>query len=341
MKILVTGAAGFIGYHVCTLLLKQGHLVTGIDNLSAYYDLNLKKGRLQDLGVACDKDGIQENGNFSFQVLDMNDRAGMEKLFVHCDFDRVIHLAAQPGVRYSVEQPESSIRENIMPFLNLLECCVACKIPHTIFASSSSVYGLTKQSPFTESDPTSHTVSIYAASKKMNEQMAHTYSKMYQLPLTGLRFFTVYGPWGRPDMAIYLFSKALFNNEPLKVFNNGEMARDFTYVDDITHSISLLLDQVPQAETELNVGNSTDGPFAIYNIGSGRPTRLMDFIDALENETGKKANIEMLPMQKGDVVETFASIDKLDQTIAYRPQTKLEDGIRSYVEWFKEYYQVN
>lgn len=352
MKILVTGAAGFIGYHLSQSLLDEGHEVTGLDNLNDYYSVQLKQDRLRQLGVESPGQGESRlvasavYPRFGFYRADITDAAFMSRLFRDHDFDAVCHLAAQAGVRYSLENPRAYISANINGFLNILEGCRQARergssLTHLVFASSSSVYGLNEKVPFGESDNVDHPVSLYAATKKSNELMAHTYSHLYGLPVTGLRFFTVYGPWGRPDMSPILFSRAILEGEPIKVFNNGDMSRDFTYVDDIVKGIVGALKTPARPHPEWD-GRDPDpatarAPYRIYNIGNGNPVKLMDFISLLEKTLGKTARKEFFSMQPGDVKTTWADTAALERDIGYKPETSLEKGIELFARWYKEY----
>jgi UDP-glucuronate 4-epimerase len=339
MKILVTGAAGFIGYHVAKRLLENGHQVVGLDNINDYYDVNLKYARLAQLGIEQETAEIFNEsitGNlfgpkFQFVRMNLEDRKTLPRLFKTQEFDAVCNLAAQAGVRYSLENPEAYVDSNIVGFLNVLECCRNNAIKHLVYASSSSVYGLNNKIPFETTDHVDHPVSLYAASKKSNELMAHTYSHLFGLATTGLRFFTVYGPWGRPDMAMFLFTDAILKGEPIKVFNKGEMQRDFTFIDDIVEGVVRVIqkdDGQPLREAK----------YKIYNIGHGVPVKLMDFILALENELGITAKKELLPMQPGDVEKTWANVDPLMNDYDYRPNTPVVKGIASFVNWYKQYF---
>ncbi len=333
MNCLVTGAAGFIGFHLSKRLLKQGNNVVGLDNLNDYYDVNLKKSRLREL---------EGNPEFTFYKLDLIDREGIEKLFSGNKFDYVVNLAAQAGVRYSLENPHAYIDCNIVGFLNILEGCRHNSIKHLVFASSSSVYGANTKMPFSVHHNVDHPVSLYAATKKSNELMAHTYSSLYKLPCTGLRFFTVYGPLGRPDMAYFLFTKAILENKPIDVFNHGKMKRDFTYVDDIVEGIVRLIDNVPKSNPSWD-GDEPDSatsyaPYKLYNIGNNNPVELMTFIEVLEDCLGAKAVKNLLPLQPGDVPATYADIDDLSKDVGFKPSTPIEDGIKKFVEWYREYY---
>jgi UDP-glucuronate 4-epimerase len=333
MKYLVTGAAGFIGFHLSKRLLEQGKNVVGLDNLNDYYDVNLKKSRLREL---------EGNPRFTFYKLDLIDREGIEKLFLENKFDYVVNLAAQAGVRYSLENPHAYIDCNIVGFLNILEGCRHNNIKHLVFASSSSVYGANTKMPFSVHHNVDHPVSLYAATKKSNELMAHTYSSLYNLPCTGLRFFTVYGPLGRPDMALFLFTKAILENKPIDVFNHGKMKRDFTYIDDIVECIVRLIDNVSKPNPSWN-GDEPDSatsyaPYKLYNIGNNNPVELMTFIEVLEECLGVKAVKNLMPMQPGDVPATYADIDDLSKDVGFKPSTPIEDGIKKFVKWYREYY---
>jgi UDP-glucuronate 4-epimerase len=324
--ILVTGAAGFIGFHVARRLLAEGRTVMGLDSLNAYYDPALKQARLDIL--------LSQQG-FKFERIDLADRASMAALFARHRFSRVIHLAAQAGVRYSIDHPHAYADANLEGFLNVLEGCRHQGCGHLIYASSSSVYGANTKLPFSVADRADHPVSLYAATKKANELMAHSYSHLYRIPTTGLRFFTVYGPWGRPDMAIFLFTKAIMAGTPIKLFNHGKMQRDFTYVDDVTRGILRLIDHVPRGGAE--VGGA---PARIYNIGNNRPEDLMHVVAVLEKALGREATKEMLPMQPGDVLATYADIDDLTRDVDFRPQTSIEDGIGEFVAWYRDHYKA-
>ena len=322
--ILVTGAAGFIGYHLCRRLLADGVAVTGLDNLNDYYDPALKQARL---------DQLREFPAFSFRRLDLADRAGMETLFAELRPAYVVHLAAQAGVRYSVDHPHVYIESNILGFLNILEGCRHTGVKHLIYASSSSVYGLNTKMPFSVADITDRPASLYGATKKANELMAHSYSHLYGIPATGLRFFTVYGPWGRPDMATFLFTRAILAGKPISLFNHGKMKRDFTYIDDIVEGIVRVMDHVP---TPPQPGLP---PCRVYNIGNENPVELERFVQILEEQLGKKAVIEYLPMQAGDVVATYADVQDLTADVGFHPSTSPETGLRNFVEWYREYYK--
>lgn len=328
MKYLVTGAAGFIGNFVAERLCKEGHEVVGLDNLNDYYDPNLKLARLKR---------IEHFENFTFVKLDLAVRENMAKLFAEEKFERVIHLAAQAGVRYSIENPMAYIDSNIVGFATILEGCRHNNVKHLVYASSSSVYGANKKIPFSTDDVVDHPVSLYAATKKSNELMAHTYSHLYDLPTTGLRFFTVYGPWGRPDMAPFLFTDAIVNDRPINVFNNGKMQRDFTYIDDIVEGVIRIQNIIPNKENnKVDEGSSN---YKIYNIGNNQPVELETFINCIENALDKKANKNYMPMQDGDVVRTYADVSDLENSINFKPETRLQDGIDSFANWFVQYYK--
>lgn len=335
--ILITGAAGFIGFHLCKRLLDNGMNIVGIDNLNDYYDVNLKIARL---------DILKRYENFKFHKIDIADLIALEGLFMQQDslpFDIVVNLAAQAGVRYSLKNPHSYIHSNIVGFTNILECCRHNQIKHLVFASSSSVYGMNEKTPFSVSDNVDHPVSLYAASKKANELMAHTYAHLYNLPCTGLRFFTVYGPWGRPDMAYFSFTKAIMEGKPIDVFNYGKMKRDFTYIDDIIEGIVCVMNKIPQPNPDWDRTNPDPGssyaPYKIYNIGNNNPVELIKFIEVLENNLGKKARKNMLPMQQGDVPVTYADVDDLMKGVGFKPSTPLEEGIKKFVEWYRNCYR--
>jgi len=343
-KVLITGMAGFIGHHLAKLLLKNNYEVVGMDNINDYYDVNLKLARLTDLGFKTSE--IESNkllsvGLNSFIKLDLTDLDNLKKLFEDQNFDYVVNLAAQAGVRYSLKNPHSYVDSNITGFLNILECCRAFPVEHLIFASSSSVYGLSEEIPFHEDHCTDHPLAMYAASKKANEMMAHSYANLYNIPSTGLRFFTVYGPWGRPDMALHIFTKAIVADKEFEVFNNGDMSRDFTYVGDIVESVKRLLPLAPETNNpEFNpkkpVPSKSSKPYQIFNIGNNSPVALMDFIKAIEKALGKKGKIVFKPMQPGDVQSTYANVESLFNYINFKPQTKLEDGVKNFVEKFLE-----
>lgn len=332
--ILVTGAAGFIGFHLAGRLLERGDTVVGLDSLNDYYDVRLKHDRLALL---------TGRPGFTFLHTDLADRAATEEVFAAHTFDVVIHLAAQAGVRYSLTHPHAYIDANLVGFLHVLEGCRHAHVKHLVYASSSSVYGANTQMPFSVHHNVDHPVSLYAATKKANELMAHTYSHLYQLPTTGLRFFTVYGPWGRPDMALFLFTKAILEDRPIDVFNQGKMRRDFTYVDDVVEGVMRVADRIPQGNPDWSSDRpdpgTSRGPFKIYNIGNHRPVELQHFIATLEQALGKTAQKNYLPMQPGDVPATYADVDDLMRDVGFRPATPIEDGIRKFVDWYRGYYQ--
>ncbi|MBN5593742.1 NAD-dependent epimerase [Providencia stuartii] len=333
MKYLVTGSAGFIGFRLCQRLLDSGHEVVGIDNMNAYYDQGLKQSRLHIL---------EQYSHFRFIPLDITDREKVVALCIQEDFDRVIHLAAQAGVRYSLQNPFAYADSNLSGHLAILEGCRQANVKHLVYASSSSVYGMSEQTPFSTDMPTDHPVSLYAATKKANELMAHSYSHLYQLPTTGLRFFTVYGPWGRPDMALFKFTKAILAGEPIDVYNNGNLSRDFTFIDDIVEGVIRISDIIPQADPEngsLSPAQSR-APYRLYNIGNGQPVKLTDFITALEKSLGKKAIKNFLPMQAGDVYTTWADTEDLFKVTGYRPQVSIEQGVQAFVDWYQSYYHL-
>ena len=330
MNILVTGAAGFIGFHLIKNLLDRSCSIVGIDNMNDYYDPYLKKDRL---GLLESRASI---GSFEFIQLDLADREAMSSLFSDNNFDVVINLGAQAGVRYSIENPNAYIDSNVVGFLNVLEGCRHSKVKHLVYASSSSVYGMNIKQPFSTDDVVDYPISLYAATKKSNELMAHTYSHLYNIPTTGLRFFTVYGPYGRPDMAYFSFTKKILAGETIDVFNNGEMKRDFTYIDDIVEGITRLIDKVPTSQSSLT--SAATAPYKVYNIGNNQPITLRRFITAIESACGKKAQENLLPMQAGDVPVTYADIDELMNDIGFKPNTTIEDGISKFVNWYKDYY---
>ena len=328
MKILVTGAAGFIGFFLCRRLLDEGCTVVGIDNLNDYYDVNLKKDRLAQLNP---------NPSFTFIHLDIADRKAMEALFRNHRFDRVVHLAAQAGVRYSIQNPHAYGDSNLTGFLNVLEGCRHSNTPHLVFASSSSVYGCNKKIPFSTGDNVDYPVSFYAATKKANELMAHSYAHLYQIPVTGLRFFTVIGPWGRPDMAYYLFTRAILEGKPIDVFNHGRMKRDFTCIDDIVEGVFRVMNRIPSSGS--GIGQTT-APYKIYNIGNNNPVELGYFIECIEKALGKKALKNMMPMQPGDVPATYAEIDDLMADVGFKPTIPIEQAVEQFVVWYKHYYAI-
>lgn len=335
MKFLVTGAAGFIGFHVANTLCQQGHEVVGIDNLNDYYDVSLKEARLKQLSNL---------STFSFQKLDLADRAGIATLFAKEKFNRVIHLAAQAGVRYSIDNPMAYADSNLIGHLTILEGCRNNNIEHLVYASSSSVYGLNNKTPFSTSDSIDHPISLYAATKKSNELMSHTYSHLYDIPTTGLRFFTVYGPWGRPDMALFKFTKAILEGNPIDVYNQGDMRRDFTYIDDIVEGIVRIQDIIPTQNNDWTVENNSastsSAPYKIFNIGNGNPVKLLDFIKSLESSLGIKAKMNLMPMQAGDVYQTYADIDDLIKETGHTPQVNVEQGVQQFVDWYREFYKI-
>lgn len=334
MKLLVTGTAGFIGAALCRVLLDRGDYVFGVDDLNAYYDVNLKKARLEEL---------TSSTKFLFQKLDISNRDQISDLFSSSDFDVVVNLAAQAGVRYSIENPSAYVDTNLVGFGNILEGCCHQAIDHLVFASSSSVYGANSKLPFSETDNVDQPISLYAATKKANELMAHAYAELYQLPTTGLRFFTVYGPWGRPDMALFKFTKGILNGKPIPVYNRGEMIRDFTYIDDIVEGVVRAIDRPPPLNADYENKNdevASAAPYQIYNIGNGHPVPLMRYIQALEKALGKKAQLELLPMQPGDVRATEADISRLVSDLGYRPQVDVETGVTRFIEWYCDYYGV-
>jgi UDP-glucuronate 4-epimerase len=336
MKILITGAAGFIGFHLSTLLLDKGYQIIGVDNLNDYYDPKLKEDRLAIL---------KQNNNFLFHKVDLKDKAEVDKIFETYKPDYVINLAAQAGVRYSIKNPYAYVDSNLIGFMNILEACRNYPVKHLLYASSSSVYGGNKVAPFSINHNVDHPVSLYAATKKSNELMAHTYSHLYGIPTTGLRFFTVYGPWGRPDMAYFSFTKDIIEGNPIKVFNHGNMERDFTYIDDIVEGVYKLLDVIPKPnpdwdETKDDISSSF-APYKIYNIGNNQPVKLERFISILEEKIGKKANKIYMDMQPGDVLRTYADVSDLEKVINFKPNTSIEEGLEKFVDWYKEYYNIN
>lgn len=350
MKILVTGTAGFIGFHLATQLLERGDEVTGLDSINDYYDVNLKYDRLAVHGIK--RDHINYNAlvssdthpAYSFIQLQLEDKKNLKALFAKGNFDVVVNLAAQAGIRYSLTNPSAYIESNIVGFTNVIECCRYAGIKHLVFGSSSSVYGLNEAIPFSTSQNVDHPISLYAASKKSNELIAHVYSHLFKIPTTGLRFFTVYGPWGRPDMAYFLFTKAILEGKPIQVFNNGEMARDFTYVGDIVQGVIRVIDQPPAGDPLWDAKNpnpsSSVAPYRIYNIGNNAPVNLMDFIHAIEDELGIKAKKEMMPIQPGDVQSTYADVSELVEIFHYKPNTPVKEGIKKFIEWYREYYKT-
>jgi UDP-glucuronate 4-epimerase len=351
-KILVTGAAGFIGFNLVKKLLERGDEIVGLDNINDYYDVNLKFGRLAETGISISNDDSswgksiksEKYPNYKFVRLNLEDKSALEKLFQDEKFDKVCNLAAQAGVRYSLTNPDAYINSNIIGFLNILECCRHYNVKALSYASSSSVYGLNETQPFSTSHNVDHPVSLYAASKKSNELMAHTYSHLFGLPTTGLRFFTVYGPWGRPDMALFIFTKAILEGKPIDVFNYGEMKRDFTYVDDIVDGVAKVIDNPPIGDAAWD-GKTPDpgsskAPYKIYNIGNSSPVKLLDFIEAIENKLGKKAKKNMMPLQAGDVPSTYANVSDLTADLGYKPSTDVVTGISRFIDWYRSYYNI-
>ncbi len=340
MKILITGAAGFIGFHLATKLIKRGDNVVGLDNINDYYSVSLKYARLNELGINenyFDGNNIVESSrynNFSFIKCSLEDKQVLETLFKNQKFDKVCNLAAQAGVRYSIENPDVYIQSNIVGFLNILECCRNYNIKHLAYASSSSVYGNNSKMPLSVSDNVDHPISLYAATKKSNELMSHTYSHLYNLPTTGLRFFTVYGPWGRPDMALFLFTEAINNNKPIKVFNYGNMVRDFTYVDDVVEGLIRVIDSPPINQ------DKKEPPYKVYNIGNSSPVMLNSYIEEIEKNLGKKAKKKLLPIQMGDVPRTEADVKELENDFGYKPKTSIIDGIKKFIDWYNSYYKL-
>jgi UDP-glucuronate 4-epimerase len=334
MKVLVTGAAGFIGSHVALRLLDRGWEVVGLDNLNAYYDLRLKHARLARL---------QESKSFSFEKASIEDPGVLTRVFTDAKPRRVVHLAAQAGVRYSIEHPEAYVASNLVGFTNMLEGCRHAAVEHLVFASTSSVYGASQQIPFSEHGVTDHPVSFYAATKKANEVLAHSYAHLYRLPCTGLRFFTVYGPWGRPDMALFKFTQSILAGKAIQVFNHGKMVRDFTYIDDIVEGICRVFDQPAQANPDWDGKNpdpaTSAAPYRIYNIGNSQPVDLMRYVQVLEDCLGKKATIDFQPMQPGDVPETYADTTELQKSVGYKPDTSIEEGVKRFVDWYLDYYK--
>jgi UDP-glucuronate 4-epimerase len=350
MKILVTGTAGFIGYHLAKRLLNRGDEVIGVDNINDYYDIKVKYGRLKELGF---KESEFEFGkkyisskfpNHIFYRVNLEDSDSIKKIFQEHKPQRVCHLAAQAGVRYSLTNPKAYIQSNIVGFLNILENCRHNNVEHLAYASSSSVYGLNERMPFSVEDNVDHPISLYAASKKSNELMAHTYSYLYNIPTTGLRFFTVYGPWGRPDMALFLFTKAILENRAIDVFNYGKMKRDFTYIDDIVEGVVRVIDNIPKKDSCWNGKRpnpaSSKAPYKVYNIGNGSPVELMDFIKAIEEILGKEAKKNMLPLQPGDVPATWADTSTLEKDLGYRPNTPIKKGVENFIKWYREFYGI-
>ena len=350
MKILVTGAAGFIGFYVCKGLLNRGDIVVGLDNINTYYDVSLKYGRLSALGIQQEYVDwykfVQSNVYEQFRFIRMNleDKQAMRMLFANEHFDKVVNLAAQAGVRYSIENPYAYVESNIDCFLNVLEGCRHYQVKHLVYASSSSVYGLNGKVPFSEKDSIAHPISLYAATKKSNELMAHTYSHLYGVPSTGLRFFTVYGPWGRPDMSPFLFADAMLHGRPIKVFNNGDMLRDFTYIDDIVEGVLRVIDHIPAPTPDWSAQapdpSSSAAPYKIYNIGNSHPVKLMDFIHAIEEAIARPAEKIYLPMQPGDVYQTNADTSALQSELGFKPDKPIKEGVRETIDWYRSFYQL-
>lgn len=350
MKILITGTAGFVGFHLANRLLADGFDVVGLDAINDYYDVNVKYDRLTFTGINRNQiayNKLVQSGTqkgYRFIQLQLEDRENLHQLFVNEAFDVVVNLAAQAGVRYSLTNPYAYIDSNIVGFLNILEGCRHHAVKHLVYASSSSVYGLNEQNPFSTHEGVNHPISLYAASKKSNEMMAHTYSHLFGLPTTGLRFFTVYGPWGRPDMALFLFTKAIIEGSPIAVFNNGDMTRDFTYIDDIIEGIKRVVENPAKPNPGWDAAHpdpaTSSAPFQLYNIGNNNPVKLLDFVKAIEIELGKKAEIIFKPIQPGDVPSTYADVQDLVDNLGYKPNTSIEKGIKNFIDWYKEYYQV-
>lgn len=334
-KFLVTGAAGFIGFHTAQRLLDRGDEVVGLDNLNSYYEVSLKEARLQKLRM---------NPRFSFHKLDLVDRTGIDALFKQEKFSKVIHLAAQAGVRYSMQNPQAYVDSNITGFTNILESCRHHQVQHLVFASTSSVYGADTKMPFSVHQHTDHPISFYAATKKANEMMAHTYAHLFRLPCTGLRFFTVYGPWGRPDMALFLFTKAILEGREIEIFNHGKMHRDFTFVDDIAEGVIRVADRIasanPQWNSDLPDPATSSAPYRLYNIGNNNPVELSRYVEAIESALGQQAKKKYLPMQPGDVPATFADVEDLIQDVGFKPATSVEEGVGRFVRWYREYYKL-
>ena len=335
MNVLITGCAGFIGFHTTLRFLSEGYSVIGIDNLNDYYDVGLKNDRLSSI----------KSDLFKFYKIDLNDKASLEKIFKESEIDYVINLAAQAGVRYSLTNPEEYMHSNILGFLNILELCRNFKVKHLVYASSSSVYGMNKKIPFSVSDNVDHPISLYAASKKSNELMAHTYSHLFNIPSTGLRFFTVYGPWGRPDMALFIFTKSIIEGEKINLFNHGNMLRDFTYIDDIVNGIYDLTEKIPIKNNSWDPENPDPSfsiaPYRIFNIGNNSPVKLIDFLKTIEQAVGKEAIVNLAEMQPGDVESTYANIDAIKDYVGFAPKTNIKEGISNFVDWYKRYYKKN
>jgi UDP-glucuronate 4-epimerase len=350
MNILVTGAAGFIGFHLVSRLLKEGHSVVGLDSLNDYYDVNLKYARLQVHGIRQEqlKPGLLTTSStvptYRFVHLPLEDREALLQLFATEQFDAVVNLAAQAGVRYSITNPYAYVDANVVGFMHVLEGCRQQRVGHLVYASTSSVYGLNEDIPFSPERPADHPISLYAATKKANEMMAHVYSHLYGVPTTGLRFFTVYGPWGRPDMAIFLFTKAILEGKPINLFNNGDLQRDFTYIDDIVEGVARVLANPAKPDSYWNpahaTSNSSSAPYRIYNIGNNAPVQLMDFIEAIEKKLGRQARKNLLPLQPGDVKATYADVGSLVRDFDYQPKTSIEEGVGAFIDWYLEYYNI-
>ncbi|MEJ7586590.1 MAG: NAD-dependent epimerase [Ferruginibacter sp.] len=351
MKILVTGSAGFIGYHLTNRLTQEGFEVVGLDSINDYYQVGLKYDRLASAGIT--REDIRYNqvaqssiaSSYTFVQLQLEDKQNLDQLFAQLKFDVVVNLAAQAGVRYSITNPAAYIDSNIVGFANLIECCRHHKVKHFVYASSSSVYGLNEEIPFDTKHTVDHPISLYAATKKSNELIAHVYSHLYGLPTTGLRFFTVYGPWGRPDMAMFLFTKAIIDGDPIEVFNNGEMERDFTYIDDIVDGVFRVIKNPACSNPEwsgLNPDPSTSmAPYQLYNIGNSKPVKLTDFIEAIETKIGRQAEKKLMAMQPGDVHRTFADVTPLKENMGYRPTTPIQEGVNNFIDWYLDYFKVN
>ncbi|MEO0809360.1 MAG: NAD-dependent epimerase [Pseudomonadota bacterium] len=344
MKILVTGAAGFIGFHVARKLLERGDQVVGIDNVNEYYDPSLKEARLEQLSGAASGGDVVDGASWQFVRADLASKEAVDRCFATHTFDRVIHLAAQAGVRYSLENPHAYVESNLIAFTNILEACRRSESAHLTYASTSSVYGANTTMPFSEHQGVNHPLQFYAATKRANELMAHAYSHLFRLPTTGLRFFTVYGPWGRPDMALFLFTKNILEGKPIKVFNHGNHVRDFTYVDDIAQGVILASDQIAQSDDNWD-SNAPDpatsnAPFQIFNIGNNAPVNLMEYIEAIEEALGMEAIKESLPLQPGDVPATYADVGELERTVGYKPTTPVRTGVQRFVTWYRDYYRL-
>ena len=346
-KVLITGTAGFIGFHLSNVLISKGYDVTGLDNINDYYDVNLKYGRLNESGI--ERELIEYNrllrsekyDNYKFIKLNLEDQDNINSLFKNEKFDLVVNLAAQAGVRYSLENPHAYINSNILGFTNILEACRNNSIKHLVYASSSSVYGLNTKMPFSTSDNVDHPISLYAASKKSNELMAHTYSYLYDMPTTGLRFFTVYGPWGRPDMALFLFTKAILEGKTIDVYNFGNMLRDFTYIDDIVEGLVKVLENPPKKHDSIDNPSTSVAPYKIYNIGNNDPVKLNDFIEAIEKALNKKAERNLMPIQPGDVEKTWADVTDLIGDLGYKPATDINYGVNEFIKWYKSFYKTD